>query len=85
MCTCVDVKPEVAIGVHTDLHAIGGGYYSRGATIECNTVFQGGYYLRGATKQRRRLLEEIWYMYMYYMYMYIHYIYVYTCTCSLIS
>ena len=50
--TCVDVKPVVTIGASMDLHAIGGGYYLRRATIAYNTVFQGGYYSRGLLNKK---------------------------------
>ena len=61
MRTCVDVKPVLTIVASMDLHAMGGGYYSRGATVAYNAVFQGGNYSRGATKQRGHLFEEIRY------------------------
>ena len=48
------IKPAVTIDVSImDLHAIGGGYYSRGGyTIAYNAVFREDYYSMGATKQR---------------------------------
>ena len=58
--TYIDPKPVVTIVVSMDLHAIGGGYYSRGTTIAYSAVFRGGYYLSEATKQRGRLFKEIW-------------------------
>ena len=48
----VDVKPVVMIVLNMDLHAMGGRYDSRGATIAYSAVFRRCYYLRGATKQR---------------------------------
>ena len=57
----VDVKPVVTIVARMDIHAMGGGYSSRGVTIAYNAVFWGGYYSRGATKQRGRLFKEIRY------------------------
>ena len=53
----VDVKPVVKIVVSMDLHAMGGGYYLRGATIVYKCCILGGYF-EGTTKQSGHLFEE---------------------------
>ena len=55
------IKPVLTIVVSMDLHAMQGGYYSRGATIAHNAVIRRGYYSRGATIAYNAVIQRGYY------------------------